>query len=418
MSSHERFCELSALASIGQLTSEEDRQLNAHLRDCAECREVHAGYARVIRHELPRADAIRFRVKSQVGRTAPDADIRDRFLARARVEGINFSPDVEQVPHVRSPWFRGSWQLRFAVAVPALAALSILGMWVGKSYHSVPHMSVRDRFSAQLSLDNATFRAQLAALHDTVDRESTELSRTKHDSSVLQEALQKFEKQLEESRGRVSWLSAELQQAETDKATMIGKEHEKDSLIADLRTKNDDLHREHAELLGTSVIQGARIRELTESLQQQTAALERERQLMGVGADVRQLMGARSLHIIDVHDVDGGGKSAKSFGRVFYAEGQSLLFYAFDLPSGKLGPAKYTFQAWGQREYESHSVRNLGTFEVDNHEQRRWVLKVNDSVLLKGIDSVFVTAESLGDAKAPRGKKLMYAYIVGQANHP
>src|ERR1700730_255613 len=137
MSSHERFCELSALASIGQLTSEEARQSNAHLRDCAECREVLAGYARVIRHELPRADAIRFRIKSQVGRNGPDADIRDRFLACARGEGINFSPDVEQVPHVRSPWFRGSWQLRFAVAVPALAALSILGMWVGKSYHSV-----------------------------------------------------------------------------------------------------------------------------------------------------------------------------------------------------------------------------------------------------------------------------------------
>jgi hypothetical protein len=50
------------------------------------------------------------------------------------------------------------------------------------------------------------------------------------------------------------------------------------------------------------------------------------------GQDVRQLISARNLHILEVHDVDGGGKSARAFGRVFYAEGQTLIFYAFDLP--------------------------------------------------------------------------------------
>jgi hypothetical protein len=121
---------------------------------------------------------------------------------------------------------------------------------------------------------------------------------------------------------------------------------------------------------------------------------------------------------MDVHDMGGGGKDVRAFGRVFYAEGQSLIFYAFDLPNGKLSPAKYTFQAWGQREAASQSARNLGTFQVDDHEQRRWVLKVTDTVLLTGIDSVFVTAESLDVAKSPSGKKLLYAYIAGQPNHP
>ena len=55
---------------------------------------------------------------------------------------------------------------------------------------------------------------------------------------------------------------------------------------------------------------------------------------------------------------------------------------------------------------------------MDDHEQRRWVLKVTDPVLLRDIDSVFVTAEAFGDAKEPRGRKLLYAYIVGQPNHP
>jgi len=143
-----------------------------------------------------------------------------------------------------------------------------------------------------------------------------------------------------------------------------------------------------------------------------------ESQLTSVSSDVRQLMGARNLHIIDVHDVNGAGKSAKSFGRVFYSEGQSLVFYAFDLPNGKLTPAKYHFEAWGQQEGQAQSVRNLGTFSIDDREQHRWVLKVGDASLLRGMDSVFVTAETLGDVNEPRGKRVLYAYLSGRPNHP
>jgi hypothetical protein len=73
MSNHEHFRELSALAAIGQLSSDEDRDLNVHLRECASCREVHADYARVIQHQLPLADSIRWRIKSAISRPAPDA---------------------------------------------------------------------------------------------------------------------------------------------------------------------------------------------------------------------------------------------------------------------------------------------------------------------------------------------------------
>ena len=182
--------------------------------------------------------------------------------------------------------------------------------------------------------------------------------------------------------------------------------------------QSDKLHGERADNLSSRTILEGQVRELTELLEEKTATLEREHQLMAVSKDVRQLMGARNLHIVDVHDVNGSGNADRAFGRVFYAEGQSLIFYAFDLPSGRLGPAKYTFQAWGHREAESQSARNLGTFEVDDHDQRRWVLKITDTTLLSGIDSVFVTAESLNYAKTPRGKKLLYAYIFGQPHHP
>jgi hypothetical protein len=168
----------------------------------------------------------------------------------------------------------------------------------------------------------------------------------------------------------------------------------------------------------TRTISEAQIRKLDEALQKEETDLDRERQLSAVSSDVRQLMGARNLHLVDVHDVYGGEKNEKAFGRIFYAEGKSLIFYAFDLPGRNVNPAKYAFKAWGQREDGTRALRNLGTFEVDSQEQRRWVLKVNDPALLAGIDSVFVTAESLTDVKEPHGVRLLYAYIAGQANHP
>jgi hypothetical protein len=131
-------------------------------------------------------------------------------------------------------------------------------------------------------------------------------------------------------------------------------------------------------------------------------------------------MGARNLHIIDVHDADGSGNDRKSFGRVFYTEGKSLIFYAFDLDDKKVTNAKYTFEAWGERLGQPASVKSLGVLYVDDKDQKRWVLKVDDPRQLAQIDSVFVTLEPHGgdDEKGPRGHKILYAFLSGQANHP
>src|SRR5260370_37573393 len=102
------------------------------------------------------------------------------------------------------------------------------------------------------------------------------------------------------------------------------------------------------------------IRELTEELTAQATAVQRERELNTAAKDVRTLMGARNMHMIDVYDFDTRGKRDKSFGRVFYT-GESLVFYAFDL--GEKGPAsEVTFQACGQREGGGTAPKNLGGF--------------------------------------------------------
>lgn len=138
---------------------------------------------------------------------------------------------------------------------------------------------------------------------------------------------------------------------------------------------------------------------------------------MAASQDVRQMMGARNLHIIDVFDADGH-ESRKSFGRVFYVEGKSLIFYAFDLTQKSSRGAKVSFQAWGQREAVKNIAKNLGVFYIDDHDQSRWVLKVDDPNKLASIDSVFVTVEAFGGADRPTGQKLLYAYLGSPANHP
>ncbi len=418
MSNHEHFRELSALAAIGQLSRDEDRELSQHLNECADCREIREGYARVVVHQLPQADAIRWRVKSAFSRPSLDPDLRDRFLARGRAEGLEFSSEAVQP---RSRHNRSVWKVRYlrpALATVAVGVIAVLGMWANRRYQGLFVSPKPPSDSPQLALQDDTLRTQLLALRQTMERQGAALDRMKRERSGSEELILKLQQQLNASRADVDRLSGQLGEADAKSMALENAQQQKDAVVADLRSANEKLHREKADELASRLILEAQVRDLTESLQQQSASLEREHQLMAVSQDVRQLMGARNLHIIDVHDVDGGGKAAKAFGRVFYAEGQSLIFYAFDLPNGRLMPAKYTFQAWGQKEYVSHSVRNLGTFAVDDHDQRRWVLKVTDPALLKGIDSVFVTAEGLGDVKEPRGRKLLYAYVVGQANHP
>ena len=141
--------------------------------------------------------------------------------------------------------------------------------------------------------------------------------------------------------------------------------------------------------------------------------------MLSAGRDVRDLMSARNLHIVDVFDTDPKGKTRPVFGRIFFTEGKSLLFYAYDMPDAKLKEASYQFRIWGKKEGPNQRARNLGIFFSDDKSQKRWVFEYGDPKVLSEIDSVFVTLEpSNGDPNRPKGDKLMYAYLRGQANHP
>ena len=134
--------------------------------------------------------------------------------------------------------------------------------------------------------------------------------------------------------------------------------------------------------------------------------------------EAKRLFAARDLHIVDVYDVDGHGKTRQSFGRVYYVEKKLLLFYAFDLEDKKHNRAAAAFQAWGYKEANVGTPQSLGLFYVDDASLNRWVLKVNNPKVLERVDVVFVTLEPPQGSSSPQGRRLLYANLGGAPNHP
>jgi hypothetical protein len=45
------------------------------------------------------------------------------------------------------------------------------------------------------------------------------------------------------------------------------------------------------------------------------------------GRNIRDIIGARNLHIVDVYDTGPEGHTKTSFARAFYTDGKSLIFF-------------------------------------------------------------------------------------------
>ena len=122
--------------------------------------------------------------------------------------------------------------------------------------------------------------------------------------------------------------------------------------------------------------------------------------------EAKEILGARDLHIVDVYDVDKTGKSARSYGRIYYVNHHLLVFYAFDLAKTEKNHIAAAFQAWGFRQPHSSTAESLGLFYLDNASLNRWTLRVSDPQVLSRIDTLFVTVERPGGSRFPKGRRL------------
>jgi hypothetical protein len=327
---------------------------------------------------------------------------RRRFLRTAEEQGFLFSSDVYNPPG------RPSQRKMGTAVIFLLALLGAAWTWVATLRTGslpVPPAIVAPRpvVPAPAKAEDAE---QVRSLRADIDRLKSAFAARDGANRAVRFELEK----------RVAALERQLADAGSERTRLEAR-------LADAKQALDAADRDLAQARQQQAsdamllqLQDNRLATLSARMREADERLTREDQLLAANRDIRDLMGARNLHVIDVFDVDGRGKTRRAFGRAFYTEGKSLIFYAFDLASAATRAA--SFQAWGQRDGAVETAFSLGLLYIDDQTQNRWALKFEDARVLDQIDAVFVTVEPPGGSRSPRGRKLLYAYLRQKPNHP
>ncbi len=421
MPSHEHFEELAALSVIGELSGEEFTGLQLHLAECEQCSKTAAQFAHIVQEQLPLSAPEHISWRDRLGLLVRRNGVRERFLSRALAEGFRFSPDIEcsSSQQRREPAAAGGVPFRYAlpVFVVLLVALTLVTLELRKlQSSSTGGVLVSSQLSELLQekrrLD-VDLRNQVRRIAD-LEAALAEAQRNTDSASKAANAMTRDRNQQAAASQR---LEAALQVASARQAELQNQFLERERRMAELGLQLERISNSHAADAVVIASQQRQLEDLKRDLAAQKEVFDREHELLAANRDIRDLMGARNLHIIDVFDTDTAGKNRRAYGRVFYTEGKSLIFYAFDLNGTKMRDAKHSFQAWAGRDGHD-AAKSLGIFYADDTNQRRWVLKFDDPTILAQIDSVFVTVEPFGGAQRPSGQKLLYAYLKNTPNHP
>lgn len=425
--SHEQFEELCALAAIGELDISEFRELEIHLLDCPDCRALYSDFTRISARDL--GVWATQRDTEEIATVGVELLNEDVLLAQLterlrRAKESRSAPVLPQSEYRRSDsarrahvwrWIRSPVPAYAALGLVVGAALALGGYRVG----TARQVASLARLQSQLAEANSQDLAKAQPLRAALD------TRTSDRADLL--------RSLGEAQARYSGL---LTREQTLQAKLNASAAYVDQLGQDLqtaRTVNGEQTKAQEE---TSQKLQVALREVDESRQTQVEAVERAQEQEKVIADLnsrldaaanaplasnteaKQLMGARDLHIVDVFDVAGNGKTSRTYGRVFFVEKKLLVFYAFDLQDKRHNRAAAGFQAWGYRQPNLSKPENLGLFYVDDASLNRWVLKVDNPRVLEHVDAVFVTLEPPEGSRVPSGRKLLYANLAGTPNHP
>jgi hypothetical protein len=426
---HERFGELSALALIGEATPAEYDALLEHIETCRACREEYEGYLDLGTECLPMAAretsyerVLTFPILLDPRVTRVDEEIeldpvedhrgREQRCIVRRTEPATAGIGTRST----SPGLVVRPAPLVAIAASLILAAGVAGhrIWQIASDSRSPqisklmhHVKGLDQQIASLQADKHAQGIQLG----TLQRELAK-SRSANADIVMQSA--QLQASLGAESSQTQSLIAQIESSQENEAAADMKLRADDTRLAEMSNELKAARDQTA----ANAAEKAKFEALESQVMQEEDAIDRERKLLAADKDIRDLMGARNLHIIDVVDVDGEGRTQRPYGRVFYTEGKSLIFYAFDLGKKRHGTEQAAYQVWGAHESNDQSAQNLGIFYEDDKSNHRWVLKVDDPNVLAEIDSVFVTVEPPGGSRKPTGRKMLYANLDSQINHP
>ncbi len=405
MNTHEQYEELCALAASGQASPDELTDLRAHLENCPNCRSAAYDFTQVSAQALSQLAAKRLHCQIPSGMT-------QRFVARARSEGIEMTRKnvPKAMPTNRPALF---------VAIGAVAAvLLITGFLTSGKRKSFPLAGGQGQLPGyQTTVPSPGAFPQNTNAED--GRLQQQLASARSELNSMGATMRAQRTELESVSKARDDLNARLTEAEQGSTLAQSERSQREARSAQLEGEIERARSERNASDTALALQETELRELRKQVSDEAEALGQQQELAARGSDVRDLVVARNLHIIDVHDRDGDGKSQRAFGRIFYTEGKSLIFYAYDLADPRKVDAKVSFYVWGERLGAEKPIRSLGIFHNDDLSDGRWVLTFDDPSVLAQINSVFVTVESSRKAvKEPGGRRILFAFLGDKPNHP
>jgi len=419
---HEWFEELCALAAIGELGAAEFRDLQEHLAGCPHCRQVYADFCRISADDIGLV-AIQGRAE-QNGEDGADPldehELRGRVLSRARHEQAVEAPRVSSASHIgehRISFCRVPIRQWLRRPTLAYAVLGLLLIGAGGGAYRLRDVQ-QNKMMADVESRLAFWKSRAEARATEESSATKLLEQSKLEREGLQRALQEAKAQVADLvaqqktlQGAVAAANARAEQLGNDLSVAKATQRDEENLAGEIQVKLERATQ--------------RLQEQQQLVADLRRKVERTEEAASVppappveDAEAKGLFGARDLHIVDVYDVEGNGKTRRTFGRVYYVEKKLLVFYAFDLKDKRHNRTAAGFQAWGYREANTSKPANLGLFYVDDASLDRWVLKVNNPRVLEHIDAVFVTLEPPDGSPSPQGRRLLYANLSGPPNHP
>lgn len=394
MLTHDHFEQLCAAAVTGQITRDERVTLQEHMETCANCRDFVSDVGQIVGPSVAEYADRHSPAKSPKG-------VTERFIAKAHSEGI---PLGKVIPP-------GRWRARQALVLVAIAAFIAL-----TSVILFPKFLAEDRRppdkTSKVAPPSSTPKEHNEA--DDFRRENAKLKELLTQSSSKMAVSQQ---QLKAAEIRISEIQSRLSAIETDSGVWQKTIQDRDVQIAQLK---QDLDRQAAVKQADDIAiqtEESELQGLRESREKLTAEVRRVEALAATAKDAKELIAARNLHVVDVNDVNENGKKQKPFGRVYYVEGKTLRFYAYDLGDSRKVDAKIQFYVWGEK--DGVTVKTLGVLHSDSLADNRWRLDFNDTSVLAKIDTVFVTVENdQAQVSRPKGKRILDAVLGDTPNHP
>jgi Putative zinc-finger len=426
---HEEFLELCALWTSGALSEADRQKLGSHLAVCPECRKAKQQFEEITDHAIPVIGAGQLEDEDVVLDEPFWSSERaeSSFLARLRREELEYEP-VKRDALSRADVFRLSAAATWRNVWTLYAAGILLAITLGLCAYDagIKHERHSSALAASIGQHQPTEQSRRL---DEIQHEANLAEAQIRDRDVLianlRRKIQLKTSELNLFRFRQDQLTNELhireQRAETSAQHRDELQEQYDTLQKHLLSLQDDLdsaRQEVSEAIANKAELQGKVNDLTQVLKDRDSTVAEQDELLSHDRDIRELIGARDLHVAEVYDIAQTGETQKPYGRVFYTEGKSLIFYAYDLDQSRHPKGANIFQAWGRRGTDWKQALNLGIFYEDNASKKRWILKFDDAKMLAQIDAVFVTVEPRGGSQKPSSKPLLFAYLNTKPNHP